>query len=115
MDEAIRIGDKVHIVTRRRFHDDVRRHFVGVVEAVSGAASRVHGYTFVHNEGSGEFEKRPTPRVRIFGLAGGLQIVNVLPPTFDVSTARYEVRDGRLVVTDGSEYALDLNELSVRA
>lgn len=115
MDEAIRVGDKVHIVTRRRFPEDVRRHFVGVVEAVSGTASRVHGYAFIYNEGSGEFEKRVTPRVRILGLAGGSLIVNVLPPTFDVSAVRYEVRDGRLTVTDGSEYSLDINELSVRA
>ena len=28
-------GDKVHIMTRRLFETDLRRHFVGVVEEVS--------------------------------------------------------------------------------
>jgi hypothetical protein len=40
---AIEIGDKVHIITRRRFESDMRRHFVGEVIGISGELCRLRG------------------------------------------------------------------------
>ena len=46
-EQVIDVGDKVHIITRRLFEDDIRRHFVGEVTRVSGELQEVQGYTFV--------------------------------------------------------------------
>jgi hypothetical protein len=42
-------GEKVHVITRRLFDNDLRRHFVGEVKAVSDVAVRLEGYAFVLN------------------------------------------------------------------
>ncbi len=111
MEPAVQEGDNLHIMTRRAFAGDVRRHFVGTVEAGEGSLVRARGYVFVHNEGTGEFERRETPRVRIFGLTDAMQIVNVLPRELDVASTHYAVARGRLVFTDGGAFELDINEL----
>ena len=36
-------GEKIHIVTRRNFEGDLRRHFVGEVVEVQDAAVRIEG------------------------------------------------------------------------
>jgi hypothetical protein len=41
---VIEAGDKLHIITRRNFVDDLRRHFAGSVVAVSGGLIRLQGY-----------------------------------------------------------------------
>jgi len=55
---AIKVGDKLHIVTRRRFESDVRRHFAGEVTTVSGELQEIRGYAFVFEAGSNVYKKR---------------------------------------------------------
>jgi hypothetical protein len=38
-------GEKVHVIARRFFEDDLRRHFVGEVQAVTESAVRLEGTT----------------------------------------------------------------------
>lgn len=49
-------------------------------------------------------------RTRIFGLGDAQLIVNVIPAEADLERTSYVVRDGRLVVTDGGKFSLDVNE-----
>lgn len=107
---VLEAGEKVHIITRRNFREDLRRHFAGIVTAVSGGQMRVEGHVFVFNEVSLEYRRRPELRVRLFGLLDNQIITNILPPETRLEALRYVMIDGRLVITDGAGFRLDVNE-----
>ena len=110
MANIVDVGEKLHIITRRIYKDDLRRHFAGVVMAVSDTAVRVQGYVFVFNPATLEYRRRPEVRTRIFPLADAGLITIVLPQSVNIDRLHYHTYDGRLVVTDGSGYTLDVNE-----
>ena len=104
-------GDKVHVVERRLFDGDVRRHFLGIVEAANDVAMRVSGFSFVYDPGSTNFVRRSDSRVRIIPLVGSAHIINVLPTAASLPEARYQTDDhDHLVLTDGETFSLDINE-----
>ena len=106
---TISIGERVIIITRRSFQEDERRHFIGTVTARSGSLIRVDGHAWVANA-IGGFERRQELRTRIFSLATGVEIVLVVPAEVDVDRLRYQSAQGRLVISDGSGYSLDITE-----
>jgi hypothetical protein len=108
-------GDKLHIIVRRNFEGDLRRHFVGEVEEVSGTLVRLAGYAFIHDPWANEFLRKPECRVRILSLADAGLVVNVLPRDVVVEKVRYRTTvENRLVVSDGSAFALDFNEFGTK-
>ena len=108
--QVIDVGDKLHIITRRLFEDDIRRHFVGEVTGVSGELQEVQGYTFVFNSGTNEYKKNPELRTRIFSLGQAGFIVNKIPHEVAIESLDYRFIEKRLVVTDSKNFALDINE-----
>ena len=40
-------GEKIHVMIRRKFETDLRRHFIGEITAVSGTLVRVEGYSYL--------------------------------------------------------------------
>ncbi|MBI4460145.1 MAG: hypothetical protein HY648_08820 [Acidobacteria bacterium] len=107
-------GEKIHVIARRRFEGDIRRHFVGEVRAATGNAARVEGYAFVFDKSSGIFVKRPERRSRIIGLLDAALIINILPPTVEVESLSYQMSgENHLVITDGKIFSLDINEFGV--
>ncbi len=113
MQEPIGVGEAVHIVTRRLFADDVRRHFAGRITAVSEALIRAEGWVFVFHRGTNEFIRRSDRRTRIFSVADSGNIVNILPPGVDPSNLRYEFSDAGLFLTDGIDFSVDINEFGL--
>ncbi|MGH6878693.1 MAG: hypothetical protein ACREHV_15130 [Rhizomicrobium sp.] len=107
---AIEVGEKVHIIVRRAFKEDLRRHFVGTVSMVSVGQIRVVGYTFSFNPTSQVFQRLPNLRTRLFGLFDSGYIVNVLPPEVDIERLRYHANQGVLVVSDGKGFKLEIND-----
>jgi hypothetical protein len=107
---VVNIGDKVHIITRRRFESDVRRHFAGEITAVEAGLCRVEGYAFVFQQGANEYRKRPDPRVRLFSIGEEGFIVFVIPNEVVIDELTYRTVDNRLVVTDDKDFTLDINE-----
>ena len=103
-------GEVIHVITRRLFADDLRRHFAGTVMQVSDYLVRAKGYTFVFNPNACEYRKRPELRTRIFSLIDAGIIFNVLPIETNVDELEYKIVDERLVVTDHVSTALDINE-----
>ncbi len=103
-------GEKLHIITRRAFEDDLRRHFIGEVMEAEGSLVRVEGFAFILDTATNSYLRRPERRTRIICLADANNLVNVLPDHIDLDATRYEVLDGRLVVTDGTNFKLDVNE-----
>ena len=107
-------GDKVHIIDRRMFEGDVRRHFIGEVMDANEVAMIVRGFVFVYDGAQNEYSRRDTPRTRLISLTGAGQIINLLPRAADIEAARYADVDGRLTVTDGESFSLDINEFGSR-
>ena len=104
-------GEKIHVMHRRRFEKDVRRHFVGLVEAYEQGTARTCGYVFVIDDLSKHlFVKRPDRRTKLVPVASGDVIVNVIPETVDLERVAYQLKDRTLWVTDGSGWRMDLKE-----
>lgn len=112
--ELVRIGESVHLIERRIFQGDVRRHFVGTIEACSQGALRVRGYLFVYDSGSSKFQRKPEHRTRIIPLDNRV-IINVLPDGLSLEDVRYaHDSEGNLTLTDGSDFELDISEFSTK-
>jgi hypothetical protein len=109
-DAILGLGEKIHVVTRRAFPEDVRRHFVGAVRAVSEGVAKVEGYVFVLRGATNEYERRPEKRVRVVSLSDAANIINVLPESLDLENLKYTFSSGRLLMTDGAGYELELTE-----
>jgi len=110
---VIEIGEKVHIIARKLWENDHRRHFLGQVKKIEGTVARLEGYTFVFNPFKDEFVRRRDIRTRILDLASSNYVVNIVPRATELENVRYEYSpERRLVVTDGEEFTLDINEYS---
>ena len=106
-------GEKIHVITRRHFDGDLRRHFVGQVVAATENTARVRGYTFVFYPGPNEYVRRPDLRERIIALSDAGNIVNVIPENVNLEDLIYRASEqNRLVVTDRKSFSLDINEFS---
>jgi hypothetical protein len=102
-------GEVIHVL--HRFEKDIRRHFVGEVECVQDGVARVAGHVFVVDDPkTHQFVKRPDRRVKLVPLQDGELIINVLPSSVALDQVRYEDRDHRLHLTDGTGWSMDLKE-----
>ena len=107
----IEAGDKLHVVTRRLFEGDIRRHFVGEVEETTNSAVRAAGFAFVFDMSLNQFVRRPERRVRILSLVDSGLIINLLPRGIVVEELRYQASaDNRTIVTDGRGFRMDIHE-----
>ena len=109
-DSVLAVGDKVHIMTRRLFADDVHPHFVGEISAVSGPLFKAQGYVFVFDSATNSYLKHPAVRTRLFSLSDAGHIINVIPQEVDLDSLKYRVVSKRLEVTDGVGFSLEINE-----
>ena len=112
--ELVKSGEIIHVIERRLFVGDVRRHFVGQVEACTDHALRVRGYLFVYDSSASAFTRKPEQRTRILPLDNRL-ILNVLPEGISLEEIRYtHDAEGNLSLTDGADLELDISEFSTR-
>jgi hypothetical protein len=107
-------GEKVFIITRRLFDRDIRRHFVGEIQDVSGAVSRVQGYVFVYDEGTNDFIRRDKLRTCLFPLIDARILITVLPRETMLADVHYTSdKQHRRVITDEKTFSLNVNEFSI--
>lgn len=107
----LNVGEKVHVISRRLFEGDLRRHFAGLVESATESAVRLRGHVFVFEPRVTQFQKRPESRIRIISLIDANLIINVLPADVDIERLEYRLvpPENHLVLTDG-RFSLDINE-----
>jgi hypothetical protein len=55
---VLKVGEKIHVIVRRRWEDDLRRHFVGEVTEATENVARAKGYVFVFHSGTNEYVQR---------------------------------------------------------
>ena len=103
--------EKVHVVTRRNFDGDLRRHFAGRVIHASETTARIEGYVFVYDPNSSSFVRRTNKRTRLVSLTDASNVINVLPRLVNLDQLAYRTNEqGRLVVSDGLSFEMDINE-----
>lgn len=108
----IDVGEKLHVAERRYFEDDLRRHFAGEVLAAEDNTVRLKGYVWVFNTSINQFQKRPELRERIV-VMGERHTVNVIPNDVNIDDLQYQHIEGvGMVVTDGKNYSLQINEFT---
>ncbi len=76
-------GEKVHVVIRRGFEEDIRRHFIGAVTNASDSVARVRGFAFILNNVT-KYLRQPEVRERIVSLVDANIIVHVLSTDADI-------------------------------
>lgn len=104
-------GDKVHVIIRRNFENDLRQHVTGVVEEATEVAARVTGYLWVFERSSGEFSRRNKERTRVISLVDAGLIINVLPATVHLDTLRFATDSARKrILTDGHGFENNISE-----
>lgn len=105
-------GEKVHVIHRRRFENESRRHFVGVVDSYESGVARVTGYVFSVDRSKYAFVRRPEKRTRIISLVSGDLLVNIIPPEVDLEKVHYKVENKVTRVTDDANWHLDISEVA---
>jgi hypothetical protein len=102
--------EKVFIVERKYFKEDIRRIFCGEVLACSENLLRAKGYVWVMSQSLNQFLKKPEMRERIFCL-GNRIVINVMPRDIDINLLRcsFDQKKGHSI-TDGTAYSLNIDE-----
>jgi hypothetical protein len=110
----VEAGEKLHIIERRYFETDLRRHFVGEVISSMDTMIRIVGYVWIYNPSKGEFVRKPEKRERIFNLTGDNRLtINIIPKNVDIDQVTYKnIPERGLVVTDGKDFELDVSEFT---
>lgn len=112
--ELTKPGEGVHLIEKRVFPGDVRRHFVGEIEACAEGALRVKGYLFVYDSSTSQFTRKPELRTRVVPLDNRV-IFNILPEAVPIEQIRYaHDAEGNLSIRDGRDFELDISEFSTR-
>ena len=110
---VLKPGDKIHLVVRRNFEGDMRRHFVGVVIEAAEHAVLVTGYAFAYNARINQYVRRPEQRIRVVSIVDARNMINVLPREANIENVLYKVSSERtLIVTDGISFTLNIDEFA---
>lgn len=113
-DSVLSRGDKVFIVERRLFDQDLRRHFVGEVEACTDIGFRAVGYPFFYHPTAQSYVRKPKPRTRVFPFNGNI-IINVLPRDCDVESVNYVATEIGTTLTDRKSFEMDVSDPDQKA
>jgi hypothetical protein len=109
---VLEIGEKVHIIERRYFQEDIRRHFVGEVLKCTENTIRLRGYAWVFDNLTRDFFRQPELRERVLHFGDRLT-VNVIPKEVSLEEIKYaRSRDKGLLVTDGKKFKLNITEFA---
>lgn len=84
---------------------------MSVYVCVGNNLARVEGHAFIFDGSLNQYTRKPERRTRLIGLGDSGFIINILPLAADIDAAIYTfTRDGEMVVTDGKNFSLDINE-----
>ena len=105
-------GEKIFVAHRRLFEKDSTRFFVGVVDGYEAGVIRTTGHSYVRDNISGAMLEKADERTKLFSIASGTLLCYVLPGDVELSSLRFVERDGRLMLLDGKELAINLADSS---
>lgn len=106
----IEIGEVIHVIERRGFESDVRRHFAGRVDHVEPTLIRATGVIYAFHAGRRIFERRPQERIRIYSLSDARNSINVLPSTVEPEGLKYSWTEREELIVRQGDWSMDLTE-----
>ena len=110
---SVHANDRILVVDRKLFRDDVTNMFVGVVEDYEEGFVRLRGYAYhIHPYEMGT-ERRAEERVRLVSLYSG-DVVYVLPRDLNVAQIQIRRSPKSLILTDGEAFTMDLTDRLAR-
>jgi hypothetical protein len=110
---AVHSNDRVLVIDRKLYRDDVTNMFVGVVEDYEEGFVRARGYAYhIHPYEMGT-ERRAEERVRLITLYSG-DLIYVLPPELNVTQIQIRRSPKSLILTDGQSFTMDLTDCLAR-
>ncbi|MGH7812820.1 MAG: hypothetical protein ACREQI_02290 [Candidatus Binataceae bacterium] len=111
---AVAENDRVVIIDRKLFVDDILRIFAGIVDSCEGPIIRVRGYLFhVSPYDVGGAERRGEERTRITSLESG-DLIFALPLEVEPSRLLLKRSPKAMSLSDGA-FAMDLTDFLYRA
>jgi hypothetical protein len=107
-------GEKLHIVYRRHFDSEMRRHFIGEIIEAKDAVVRLKGNAIIYDNSKNAYAKKPETRTTIIDLAASGYIVNIIDIDVDINELHYVYDNNkRLILTDDKNFSLDINEFGL--
>jgi hypothetical protein len=103
-------GDNILVSHRRLFEREHSRYFVGRVDGYEAGIVRAVGFTYLLDPMSGKVIGKDEPRIKLLSIASGTLIVYLLPPEAGPDKAWVMSEVGRLVLTNGEGYTMNLTE-----
>lgn len=110
---AIHPNDRLLIIDRKLFRDDVTNLFVGVVEEYEEEVVRLRGYSYHISPYEIGTEKRAGERVRVVSLSCG-DIIYVLPRELNVTHVEVRRSPKSLVLSDNQTVTMDLTDCLIK-
>ena len=107
-------GDKVMVAHRRLFHGDMAHYFIGRVDAYEAGLVKLTGHSFIRDLVTGRMIEKMEPRTKILSLSSGMLLIYLLPDQTALETVTFNWEEGRLVVTDGKGFTMNLGEVTHR-
>lgn len=106
-------GDKVHVLVRRNFDGDVRRHLIGMVERSSEHAILVQGRKAVYDNSSANYDILSEINSQVVSLVDSGVIITHIPEHVKLDELYYQYNPGMTVITDGKEWTLRITEVGL--
>ena len=103
-------GDKILVAHRRLFESDEVRFFVGQVQHYEEGVVKVRGHSYVRDVIAGSLIEKAEERTKLLSLSSGTLLVYQLPDTVSLDRLRFTATDGRLMLSDGSGFTMNLAE-----
>ncbi|REJ77321.1 MAG: hypothetical protein DWQ47_13100 [Acidobacteria bacterium] len=111
---VLKKGESIHVINRRAFETDLRRHFLGVVQEIEGSIVRLVGNAIVYDSTKNIFVQREDQRTRILDIGSAGYIVNVISESVNIKELKYKYdNNNRLVLTDDKAFTMDINEFGL--
>jgi|SRR5579875_1098979 hypothetical protein len=110
---AIHPNDRLLIIDRKLFRDDVTNLFVGVVEEYEEGVVRLRGYSYHINPYEIGTEKRAGERVRVVSVGGG-DVIYVLPREMNITQVEVRRSPKSLILSDSQLVTMDLTDYLTR-
>jgi len=108
----LRPDEKIHVIHRRLFSEEARRHFIGTVEGYEDGIIRSSGHLFTVDRAKFSYVKHPEKRTHLISVASGDVLVNIIPPEIDLEKIEYKTKGKFVTVTDGEKWCMELSEVA---
>jgi hypothetical protein len=104
------VGEKVLIIDRKLFAEDIQRHYVGEITRASENALKVKGHVWIRDQVKG-FVRKTGNRERLV-YPSDRTIINIIPENVNLNEIKYVHAGATTVVTDEKNFTLDVTEFA---